>query len=155
MKLLALAFLIIGNLVATEAFAQDVALQPLTRADCVKAAMVWNDSANVCVGGAGIVSARPLTKSDCGKAGMSWDENAHVCGLAFRQVPDSGAAVILGQPLTRKDCDLAGMTWDNTANVCGAMSKGSATQATLQTTNPVASTIHHHRQDHSKDDRLC
>jgi L,D-transpeptidase catalytic domain len=140
MKLLALTFLVIGNLAATEAFA----LQPLTRADCVKAALVWDDSANVCVGGAGTVSARPLAKSDCGKAGMSWDENAHVCGLASRQaqpMPESGAAVILGQPLTRKDCDLAGMTWDDTANVCGATSKGSATQATFQTTNPVASTI--------------
>jgi hypothetical protein len=144
MKLLALAFLIIGNLVATEALAEDVAPQPLTRADCGKAAMAWDDSANVCGSASGAVVSRPLARSDCDKAGMSWDENAHVCGFASQQaqtMPKSRTVATLGQPLTRKDCGMAGMTWDDTANVCGARSKGSVTQATLQTTNPVASTI--------------
>ena len=48
MKLAALLLLIIGNLVANQAFAGDVSAQPLTRADCDKAAMTWNDAANVC-----------------------------------------------------------------------------------------------------------
>jgi hypothetical protein len=41
-----LAFLILGNLIATEAFAEP---QPLTRADCEAASgWVWNETANVC-----------------------------------------------------------------------------------------------------------
>ena len=120
MKRLAFAFLIIGNLLATEAFAEDVASQPLTRAACDKAAMAWDDTANVCVGA---VANRPLARSDCDKAGMSWDDNAHLCRPASQgaaSTPKSEAtAVNAGQPLTRKDCDLAGMKWNDTSNVCG------------------------------------
>jgi hypothetical protein len=66
--------------------------QPLTRADCKKAGMQWNDNANVC-GGKQIVAkpgakpnkprettTQPLTRADCKKAGMQWNDNANVCG---------------------------------------------------------------------------
>ena len=49
MRRVTLAFLVIGNLLAGQAHAEDVAAQPLTRSDCDKAAMSWDDNANVCV----------------------------------------------------------------------------------------------------------
>jgi hypothetical protein len=66
--------------------------QPLTRADCKKAGMQWNNNANVC-GGTQVI-AKPvaqankprvtppqaLTRADCKKAGMQWNSNANVCG---------------------------------------------------------------------------
>ena len=48
MKLLALTVLIIGNLLAHQAYAEDVSTQPLTRADCESAGMAWDEGANVC-----------------------------------------------------------------------------------------------------------
>ena len=47
-------FFIVGNLIAAQAFAGDVSPQPLTRADCDKAAMAWDTNANVCVANSGI-----------------------------------------------------------------------------------------------------
>ena len=101
MKLLALTFLIIGNLVANQAHADDVSTQPLTRVDCDKAAMARNTNANVCVANSGDVSGQPLTRLDCDKAGMSWNDDANVCGLASQEAgttPKSEAADTLGQP---------------------------------------------------------
>ena len=135
---------IVGNLVAAQAFAGDVSPQPLTRADCDKAAMAWDTNANVCVANSGILG-QPLTRSDCDKAGMSWKDNVHVCMATSQQAgtqPEAEAAAnSLGQPLTRKECDLADMKWDNNANVCGGISRRSATQDVPLTINPVASTI--------------
>lgn len=144
MKRVTLAFLIIGNLVATEAFAENVTPQPLTQADCGKAAMALDENENVCVAQSGAVASRPLARSDCDKAGMSWDDNTHVCGLATQRVvtePKSEvAAVSPSQPLTRKDCDLAGMTWNDIANVCGATSEG-AVKATTPSVPKILITI--------------
>ena len=95
MRRVALAFLVIGNLLAGQAHAEDVAAQPLTRSDCDKAAMSWDDNANVCV------QARGGVKS----------------------MPKSEAAEILSQPLTRSECHNAGMTWNDNANVCGKKSE--------------------------------
>ena len=80
MKLAALIVLIVGNLVVSQAFADDLAPQPLTRADCDKAAMAWDNNANVCVAGSEAALGQPLTRSDCGKAGMAWNDTANVCG---------------------------------------------------------------------------
>jgi hypothetical protein len=55
--------LVIGNLIAGQAHAEDITAQPLTRSDCDKAAMSWDDSAKV-----------------CGPRGMAWNDNANVCG---------------------------------------------------------------------------
>ena len=46
-KLLALTVLIIGNLLAHQAYAEDVSTQPLTRADCESVGMAWDEGANV------------------------------------------------------------------------------------------------------------
>ena len=80
--------------------------QPLTRLDCDRAGMTWNDGANVCVADS---LSQPLTRLSCDRAGMTWNDDANVC------VADS-----LSQPFTRLDCDRAGMTWNEGANVCRA-----------------------------------
>jgi hypothetical protein len=84
--------LVIGNLIAGQAHAEDVAAQPLTRLDCDKASLSWDDNANVCASGSADlktilpkaktaeVLSQPLTRSDCQKAGMTWNDNANVCG---------------------------------------------------------------------------
>src|SRR5262245_65331654 len=102
------------------AFAADEAPQPLTRADCDVAGMIWSDGTNVC-GSADtmaaapaadssgdMATAQPLTRADCEAAGMNWNDGANVCG--------SGGAA---QPLTRADCNAAGMKWNDNRNVCG------------------------------------
>ena len=88
MRRIALAFLVIGNLIAGQAYAEDVAAQPLTRSDCYKAGMSWDDNANVCGQANAAVKSvpkpeslsQPLTRSECDKAGMAWNDNANVCG---------------------------------------------------------------------------
>src|SRR4029453_7771465 len=117
MRLVALSVLLIGSLFANQVLAEDVIPQPLTRLDCDKAGMAWDDNANVC-GAASFAAeavlepqgvqpldtaAQPLTREDCAKANMAWDDNANVCGAAFLaaevQPLDTAA-----QPLTRDDC---------------------------------------------------
>ena len=95
MKFLALAFLIIGNLTVGQAHAEDVAAQPLTRSDCEKAAMSWDDNANVCASGS----------------------------ADLKTVPKAKNAEVLTQPLTRSDCHQAGLMWNDNANVCAAKSE--------------------------------
>jgi hypothetical protein len=48
MRLVALSVLLIGSLFANQVLAEDVIPQPLTRVDCDKAGMPWDDNANVC-----------------------------------------------------------------------------------------------------------
>jgi len=127
-KLLVLTFLVISNLAVNHAYAQDSLAQPLTRADCDKAEMVWDENANVCAPSSIDVVGQPLTRPDCDKAGAVWNDNANVCETASQEaetIPNSRATGVLSQPLTRNDCDFAGMTWDDETNVC----------------NPVSSTI--------------
>jgi lipoprotein-anchoring transpeptidase ErfK/SrfK len=87
----ALILLIIGNVVASQAYGDPISTQPLTRADCDKAGLAWNDNANVC---------RPASE-------------------VARTIPKPGPAERSGQPLTKSDCDKASMRWDDSANVCG------------------------------------
>jgi hypothetical protein len=89
-----LIFMILGIVVATQACAEPISNQPLTRIDCDKARLSWNDNANVC--GSASEGARTL--------------------------PKPAAAERSGQPLTRADCDKAGMKWNDSANVCGEKS---------------------------------
>ena len=79
-KLLALTVLIVGNLLAHQAYAEDISTQPLTRADCEGAGMAWDEGANVCAGNSKDISGQPLTRLDCGNADMTWNDNANVCG---------------------------------------------------------------------------
>ena len=85
--------------------------QPLTRHDCDKAGMAWNDTANVC--GAAVSSCRGNASPGC---------------AAQDACPARGGGP-LGQPLTRADCDRAGMAWNDNANVCGATSRSSGGNA--------------------------
>ncbi len=71
--------------------------QPLTRADCEKASMTWNDSANVC--------------------GSSQDATDTTAPASPSSDDTSAAAP---QPLTRADCEKASMTWNDATNVCGS-----------------------------------
>jgi hypothetical protein len=73
---------IIGIVLANQVHAKDLSiLQPLTRIDCDKAQMAWDENANVCMADAKR-SRQPLTRLDCEVAGMDWNENANVCGAA-------------------------------------------------------------------------
>ena len=140
MRLAALTLLIIGNLLAIQVYAQDVSPQPLTRVDCGKAQMAWDENANVCIADSGNVSRQPLTRLDCENAGMAWNDTANVCGEAAQASEErpeppvaqpmskSELADTLIQPLTRHACDKAGMTWNDTTNVCDEKSLDSATQ---------------------------
>src|SRR5262245_22083194 len=126
MRLVALSVLLIGNLFAHEVLAEDVIPQPLTRGDCGKAGMAWDDNANVC--GAASLAAEPVPEAE-----------------GAQTVTDTVA-----QPLTRADCDKAGMAWDNNANVCGAPSLAAEavpeiqellSQSALEGTTAITSTV--------------
>jgi hypothetical protein len=132
-------------LLSSEACAQDVnftargEVQPLTRADCHKAVLRWDDTGNVCDWeGAGLWSVgeglvwrdfsdavmgislgQPLTRADCASAGVIWDENGNVCDWPEEQLASEHAGTASSsQPLTRADCHEAGLPWDDNANVC-------------------------------------
>jgi hypothetical protein len=145
-----LAVLIIGNLLVNQSHAEDFSSQPLTRADCYKAELAWDESANVCTASSGDLSGQPLTRLDCEKAGMAWHEGANVCGAGFQAaealpkfdvaepMPESQRADDSSQPLTRSHCEMAGLTWNDTANVCALEPEQSVRTKEPQ---PVASTI--------------
>ena len=83
MKPLIALFLIIGSVLATQAFGEDTVPQPLTRADCEAAPnRFWSESANVCESGAKgalALKPQPLARRDCEQAGMRWNDNALAC----------------------------------------------------------------------------
>ena len=62
MRLVALSVLLIGNLFAHQVLAEDVIPQPLTRSDCGKAGMAWDDNANVCGAASRAAAPRPWLK---------------------------------------------------------------------------------------------
>ena len=68
-------------------FAADIDNQPLTRADCDKAGMRWNDAANVCAS----TSSQPLTRADCDRASMRWNEGANVCSDSILTIEQAEA----------------------------------------------------------------
>ena len=116
MKFFSLIFFVAGNLIAVQASARDITIQPLTRAECDRAAMAWDENANVCQSGSeAVTSNQPLTREECGKAGLKWSDDANVCGGANQAVSE---VTTPSQPLTRADCDKAGMKWKDNANVC-------------------------------------
>ena len=98
MKLFALTFFLVGNLIAGQAFAGSS--QPLTRNECDKAGMRWSDDANVCAekpeatqaASEATTPSQPLTRGDCEKAGMNWKDDANVCSS------DSKAPNVAGAP---------------------------------------------------------
>jgi lipoprotein-anchoring transpeptidase ErfK/SrfK len=103
MRLVSLAFLVSVYLLPAGAFAEDVPAQPLTRADCTGAGMLWDDSVNVCARSSQQAQAAPNVAPEVNSA----------------------------QPLTRESCDAAGMSWNDTTNVCAALSETSAIQSVV------------------------
>jgi hypothetical protein len=89
-KSLALALVLIGNLVALQAHAQTVSSQPLTRADCQSAGLAWNEGANVC-DAAVAPAGQPLTRADCGAAKMVWNDSANICAGDAKPASDIAA----------------------------------------------------------------
>jgi len=105
-RVAALAALIIGSLLVNQPHAREVSTQPLTRVDCAKAGVAWNDTANVC--GAASAEAGPAQ--------------------AAQSVPTSEGAHSSSQPLTRYECNKAGLAWDDTTNVCSEKPEETAIQ---------------------------
>ena len=148
MKLAALTVLLIGNILALQVYAEEISTQPLTRADCGRAGMIWKDIDEVCAAALGleafvealfakpamsdVAGNQPLTRHDCDSGGMTWNDAANVCGggaqaaVAMSEdaqpMPMPVVAGAVGQPLTRHDCDSGGMTWNDAANVCATAS---------------------------------
>jgi hypothetical protein len=100
----ALILVMLGILIARQAYAEPVSSQPLTRADCNKLGLLWNDTANVCGFSSEELrtasslevserSGQPLTRSDCDKAGMKWNDNANVCGEKTQVLTKTGTPV--------------------------------------------------------------
>jgi hypothetical protein len=134
---------IIVSLLASQVHAKEISTQPLMRADCDRAGMTWNDTANVCAAAQGaeafvealfaqpamseVSGNQPLTREDCARDGMAWNDNANVCG-ATAQAAEAMSEPQDAQPevAERLDCESAGMSWNDTTNVCGEQSQGSA-----------------------------
>jgi hypothetical protein len=75
--------------------------QPLTRSDCDKAGLPWNENGNVC-------DSHPREANE---------------QLASEPKPEITEVIISGQPLTRADCDKAGLAWDDSGNVCESLNR--------------------------------
>ena len=144
MRLVALSVMLFANLFVNQVLAEDVSSQPLTRVECNRADMAWDDTANVC-GAASLAAeaapeangaaSQPLSKEDCDKSSMAWNDAANVCGTSTQldALPNaSKVADSVIQPLTRKDCDAADLTWNETANVCGAVPTAAETASNAQ-----------------------
>jgi len=144
-RLTASTVFIIGVVLANQVHAKDVSIQPLTRIDCDRAELAWDEKGNVCIADA-VASRQPLTRLGCETAGMAWNDVANVCGAASvaaevlrnSERSESQTTDASRQRFTRSDCDKAGMKWNDSANVCG---ERSGTQAASKTTSPVPSSI--------------
>ena len=113
MRLAALTVLLIGNVLASQVHAEEIATQPLTRADCGRAGMTWNDTAKVCLAAQGL--------------------EAFVEALFAQRTMSQGGG---NQPLTRQDCDSGGMTWNDAANVCGVVAQAAEAMSEPQDAQP-------------------
>jgi lipoprotein-anchoring transpeptidase ErfK/SrfK len=153
-RIAALSLLIIGGLLTTQGHAEDISTEPLTRADCDRGEMAWNERANVCIADSTDVFRQPLSRLDCDKAGMTWNDGANVCvadslsqpltrlncdraGMTWNDGANVCVADSLSQALTRLDCDRAGMTWNDGANVCGAASQAAEAMPEPQIAQPM------------------
>jgi hypothetical protein len=94
-KRLALVIATIANFLTQHAFAEDISTQPLTRADCVRGGLEWDENANVCRGSLIEASRQPLTRSECTAVGSTWNENANVCGWEPSLAAETGSEATL------------------------------------------------------------
>ena len=74
-----MSVLLIGNLFANQVLAEDVSPQPLTRLDCDKAGMAWDDNANVC--GAASLAAEAVPEAQGAQAGGYRSPTSYQRGL--------------------------------------------------------------------------
>ena len=80
MKRFVLIVATITNLAAPHALAEVGSTQPLTRADCVRAGLEWDEDVNVCAANVASIDIRqPLTRDECAAARSTWNESANVC----------------------------------------------------------------------------
>ena len=104
MRFLAATLVILCGCAVTPAQAYD-GPQPLTRAACDSARLMWDDNANVCTSEPSqapqntaalevpaATTGQPLTRAACERAGLPWDDNANVCDATLEPVPVDVAA---------------------------------------------------------------
>jgi len=80
------------------AIAESTSTQPLTRVDCVRAGIEWDENTNVCPGKLIVESGQPLTRGECAAAHSTWNENTNVCD----EEPSSSAQVGPGATLPQQ-----------------------------------------------------
>lgn len=97
MKRLAAVLALIANLLPQYAVAENTSHQPLTRADCVRAGIEWDENANVCAGSLIEDSGQPLTRGECAAAHSTWNENANVCDGEPSSSAEVGSVATLPQ----------------------------------------------------------
>jgi lipoprotein-anchoring transpeptidase ErfK/SrfK len=97
-KRLAAVLALMAIFLPQHAFAENTSIQPLTRADCVRAGIEWDETANVCTGSLIEDSRQPLTRGECAAAHSTWNENANVCDGE----PSSSAEVGSGATLPQR-----------------------------------------------------
>jgi L,D-transpeptidase catalytic domain len=78
-KRLAAVLALLANFLPQYAFAESTSTQPLTRVDCVRAGIEWDENANICTGSLFKESSQALTRGECAAAHSTWNENANVC----------------------------------------------------------------------------
>ena len=141
---------------ASTVLAADTSIQPLTRADCGKASMLWNEGANVCTESTSTAThiepsttfaadtySQPLTRADCGKVGMLWNEGTNVCMESTSTAVHTESSTLVtadatSQPLTRADCGKAGMRWNEGANVCTGSTSAAVLGESKSESTPAA-----------------
>ena len=94
-KRLAAVLALIANLVPQHAFAENTSAQPLTRADCVRAGIKWDENANVCTGSLIEDFAQHLTRGECTAAHSTWNEDENVCNGETSSSADVGSVATL------------------------------------------------------------
>lgn len=101
MRILVATFFLICGLGVAGARASDAVPQPLTRAGCTEAQLVWDDNANVCTSSVAMTAAstgQPLTREGCTLAGMRWDDSANVCDTKVKETSAQTAAEAAPSP---------------------------------------------------------
>jgi len=135
---------------ASTVLAADTYSQPLTRADCGKASMLWNEGANVCT-----ESTSTATHIEPSTTFAAWNEGTNVCMESTSTAAHTESSTLVtadatGQPLTRADCGKAGMHWDEGANVCTGSTSAAVLGESKSESTPAAkgsSVLISHRQN--------
>ena len=117
-----------GLIVASMTFAADAPSQPLTRFECDKASMHWNEEANVCAepnstaatpqsstAFAADIDSQPLTRADCDKAGMRWNDVSKCVRWYLQPAANEGRLRQGEHALERRNQCMLGFDFDHRA----------------------------------------